>query len=116
MKIWKWSERRVDEALDRSLAVSTIIFSNFHDSIVWGYSGWVVPYLWFKIMFGWTYLKIGVDQLVRQCPVFQQTQEAQQFPVGSLHPSYLSGYRFNSLYRYASETNIGCNRHIWCTR
>ncbi|XP_035821958.1 uncharacterized protein [Zea mays] len=116
-KIWKWStefpnmpdvllaERRVDEALDRSLAVSTIIFANFHASIVWGYSGRVVPYHWFKSMFGWTYLKIGVDQLVRQCPVFEQTQEEQQFPVGSLHPSYLSGYCFNSLYRYASETN-----------
>jgi hypothetical protein len=116
-KIWKWStyfpnmldvllaERRVDEALDRSLAVSTIIFSNFHDSIVWGYSVRVVPYHWFKSMFGWTDLKIGVDQLMRQCPVFQQTPEEQQFPVGSLHPSYLSGYCFNSLYRCTSETN-----------
>jgi hypothetical protein len=114
-KIWKWStyfpnmldvllaERRVDEALDRSLAVSTIIFSNFHDSIVWGYSGRVVPYHWFKSMFGWTDLKIGVDQLVRQCPVFQQTPEEQQFPVGSLHLSYLSGYCFNSLYRCAMK-------------
>jgi hypothetical protein len=61
----------------------------------------VVPYHWFKSLFGWKDLKIGVDQLVRQCPVFQQTQQGQQFPIGSLHRASMGGYFFNSLYRYA---------------
>jgi hypothetical protein len=50
-EIWKWytdfpdildvllAKSSVDEALDISLLVNTIIFSNFHDSIVWGTLG-----------------------------------------------------------------------------
>lgn len=84
-----------------NLAVNTILFSNFHDSIVWGYSGRAVLYYWVQSLFGWTDLKIGVEQLVTQCPVFQQTQGEQQFPIGPLHQSSMGGYFFNSLYRYA---------------
>lgn len=66
-----------------------------------GVPGRAVLYYWVQSLFGWTDLKISVEQLVRQCPVFQQTQGEQQFSIGPLHESSMGGYFFNSLYRYA---------------
>jgi hypothetical protein len=93
-EIWKWytdfpdildvllAKSSVDEALDRSLLVNTIIFSNFHDSIVWGYFGRVVPYHWFKSMFGCTDLKIGVGRWCGSVHFSSKPKKSNSFKLG----------------------------------